>query len=530
MILVLGLVFRISGIFWGLPLFDPYARYFHPDEPKIIHGAFTFPEHIWRNTDLRYPTAFHYLLGILALPFKLLPERTGYDFTYGLGRVISVLAGTITVLITFLLTKKIFDERQALLASFLIAFSMLHVTNSAWATTDVLSSCWMTLFLLLLNRTLEIGIRKDACFTGIALGLCIGTKYTAVVGIIPVLLLYFQEASKASGNYVSIKFLRLFLGIQNLLWILGIAMIVFLITTPGIIVFPQHLGESLEFETARLAQSALPFYHPRVYLNQIASMGAALGWPLAISSLIGIVLVFIRRERVASSWAVMVIVYSIYLGNAMLPRYWIIMMPLLAIFASYFLLVIVQSPVHWKRMIGYSIAALTCSYTFIYAIAGIVSRYPDPRIEAAHFFEANVPKGVSFGFGNISDEFIHLWRYPKIDPEVYQASKMLKRPDYIILTSYEYEAIRETISRKILDSNYRLPQAYWDEWYRRQPPTARQFRFNEALWLGKDPEYCLMKKFAPRLLNPNIEFPPPTIEIFTKQRAPGAKSVECNTK
>ena len=50
-ILLLGAILRFQGIFWGIPVFDPLVHSYHPDEPKIIKGAYRFPRHIFTNPD-----------------------------------------------------------------------------------------------------------------------------------------------------------------------------------------------------------------------------------------------------------------------------------------------------------------------------------------------------------------------------------------------------------------------------------------------------------------------------------------------
>ena len=97
LLLIIGGLLRLSGIFWSLPT-ELYGATYHPDEPKIINAAFEFPTHIIENRDLRYPTAVHYTLGLLAYPLKqLLPEPFNYQAVYLTGRLISVFFGTATI-------------------------------------------------------------------------------------------------------------------------------------------------------------------------------------------------------------------------------------------------------------------------------------------------------------------------------------------------------------------------------------------------------------------------------------------------
>ena len=138
-----------------------------------------------------------------------------------------------------------------------------------------------------------------------------------------------------------------------------------------------------------------------------------------------------------------------------------------------------------------------------------------------------MPPGSSIGLGFASKDYEHSWHYPRIDSKVYEKSNFIKHPDYIVLSSYDYESIRETLSRGILNPDYSLPREYWGEWYLSSPPTAAIFQLNEQLWLGTSPEYCLLKKFPPRKLYAPIEFPAPTIELYLRQDTGVAGSSTC---
>jgi hypothetical protein len=555
LILLVGLVIRLSGIFWGLP-YIKYMRFYHPDESKIIDGAYEFPVHILTNLDLRYPTAFHYTLGILSLPLRLLPYPNDYYTIYLLGRVLSVLAGVAAILATFLLASKIYDRRCALLAAFLIAFSMLHVANSAWATTDVLSSLLMTLFLLVLLNALETESRQAAVCTGVVLGLLIGVKYTGAIAVIPLIFLFFSRHLRRffvrSDPVSSIwRAFTSFLRDRNL-WIVGlVALGTFLLSTPGLFRHPFAFLASLQYEGGRLSKTYLPFYHPETYVVLFKSLSRAMGMPLALTGILGIILALFRKRDVLFALIFMLLVFALYFGSAMEDRYYLIIMPVLALFASSFLSFLIDlgsltsaqsssqraeysqprsAKAAWLRIAGYYLTGLVCLYAFDYSLAGVVSRYPDSRTQAARYIAENVPPGSSIGLGYASKDYEHSWHYPRIDSKIYEKRNFIKHPDYIVLSSYDYEPIRDTLRRGILNPDYSLPREYWNEWYMSSPPTATIFELNEQLWLGASPEYCLLKKFPPRKLYAPIEFPPPTIEIYARLKREGSPSPECVDK
>jgi hypothetical protein len=538
-----GFTFRLSGIFWGLPLVK-YMGFYHPDESKIIDGAYEFPGHIITNLDFRYPTAFHYTLGILSLPLRLIPYPDDYYAIYTMGRILSVTFGTTTILLIYFLTKLIFDRRHALLAASLIAFSMLHVANSAWATTDVLSSFWMTLFLLLLIKSLESHSNRPAVFAGISLGLLVGTKYTGGLAIIPLAILFITQQKRS--NDVSNSLRRNVLSIlrDSRLWIILLFTLgAFLISTPGLIRHPFAFMASLKYEGGRLAGSYLPLYDPQTYVILFNSLSRAIGRPLAVVSLLGLILSLFRRKDILIALAIMLLVFALYFGSSIQDRYYILVMPVLAIFASSFLFFIVE--VSQKlvgkltdqmiedsrladhsqhksllststRIAAYSLAGLVCLHAIFYSFGGVISRYPDTRTQAAQYISENIPLGSSVGFGHAAKDYEHSWHFPRVDKKSHEKKNFLKHPDYIILSSYDFDPIRKTIIRGILNPDYSLPRKYWKEWYLSSPPTSDIFKLNEELWLGTSQEYYLLEKFLPRNLYASIEFPVPIIEIYAR--------------
>jgi hypothetical protein len=406
---------------------------------------------------------------------------------------------------------------------------MLHVANSAWATTDVMLSFWLTLFFLLLVRLFKQPDRRTALWAGIALGFCAGTKYTGAIVLIPLALLAFdppQPPLKISGFARRLKHNLID---RHLLLVAATGLAVFLVTTPGILLHPAAFLASLRFENARLSQDYLPAVDPAVYGGQLVSLAQGMGWPLALAGLLGAAVALKRRQPLALPWVLMLAVYAIYLNNAMLPRYLIPLMPVLAIFAAGLFISLVETKLVWIRTAGVVLTATVCLYTFGYALAGVVARYPDTRSQAARFIESRIPPGASIGLGNISDEFVHLWRYPQIDFDNYLKKDPLKKPEYIVLSSYDYESIRRTLASGMLDPDYTLPQEYARDWYRYQTPAPDFFRLNEDLWLNSPgcaqaqaaqtpppSGYCLWKKFEPLRLYAPIEFPPPAIEIYAR--------------
>jgi hypothetical protein len=284
LLIIVAFSLRLSGIFWGIPPYD--ASYYHPDEPKVIEGAYHFPGDIFTRQDLRYPTAFHYLIGLLTWPIRFVSQQTKLDtfqVTYMVGRFLSVAMGTGTILLVYWLAKRRYNEPISLIAATLLAFMMFHVSNSSLAKTDVATSFFLALFLLLLLILLDHKSIWLALVTGAVLGLLVGTKYTGAFVIIPFLILILVNAFQelVSKNSIQKRILPAFS--NQYLWIISIsALMVFLISTPTILIRPSIFFSSIQFEQDCLEQFRLAFYELNTWKNAFYDLTTAVGFPLAI--------------------------------------------------------------------------------------------------------------------------------------------------------------------------------------------------------------------------------------------------------
>jgi 4-amino-4-deoxy-L-arabinose transferase-like glycosyltransferase len=203
-ILLIAAILRFQGIFWGIPIFDPFVQGYHPDEPKIIKAAYQFPYHILTNKDLRYPTFYAYSLGILSIPVKLIfiikdwsfhvPEL--YIFMTIFGRFVSILLGLGAIFLTFVLGKQLYNEKVGLLSALFLSLSLYHVQNSAWATLDVPDSFFIILTLYFAFKMYEEPSRRSYFITGVSLGILVGTKYDGAFVLIAILVLHYYRTLK----------------------------------------------------------------------------------------------------------------------------------------------------------------------------------------------------------------------------------------------------------------------------------------------------------------------------------------------
>jgi hypothetical protein len=518
-IIIITLVFRLSGILWSLPPFD--IKNYHPDEYKIINGAYDFPQDITKRDDLRYPTGLHYTIGILSWPLKKAVEASRYHkYTYVsvhlAGRLLSILFGTSTILLVYFLAKQYYDEKLALISAAIISLSMYHVINSTWATTDVATSFFLTLLFLLLKPTYERRTLRYEIFSGAVLGMLVGIKYTGVFAVFG-LVAYFMLRNAQELKIGLVKNIRSIITGRTF-WSIGItAIVVFLLSTPVIWLRFEIFTAAMEWEQARLAQHDTPIYNFRVWKDIFVSLTKTVGIPLAILSCLGLMISFIRKGAYEISAAALVLLYFLIFGDALIPRYIIMLLPLMAIMAARSLLFFYPWQSSKLNILNYLVIGLVLVHAFTYTLSAVLSRYPDTRSIAFEYIRENIPRGSEMGIAYTSLEYgwsYHSWRYPKTNFNRYEYVDFLEYPEYLLVSSYDAEQIKETLQSDILFKGYEFPSVYDNQWYRNSPPSPDIFRFYDQLYFKDDTPYELIYRISPYNPNSQMEFPSPTIEIF----------------
>jgi YYY domain-containing protein len=104
------------------------------------------------------------------------------------GRVLSALAGVLTVWALFRLAARLFGRPAGVLAAAFLAVCPLHVQCSHFLATDVMLTLLVVLALHACVDLAERGRRRDALAAGILVGLALATKVSAAPLLVPLLL------------------------------------------------------------------------------------------------------------------------------------------------------------------------------------------------------------------------------------------------------------------------------------------------------------------------------------------------------
>ncbi len=184
--ILLAFCLRLVGINFGLPL------QLHPDESSQVKTALQMQNGDLNPHFFNYPTLFTYQLLVIdggAQLFAQISHRSLDTSTYFLlGRLLSAAYGTLTVWAVFALGRLVFNEAAGLGTAVFLAISPEHVLESHFATVDIAMTFWAILACVLALKAMRAG-KRSWVPVGVAVGLAVGTKYTALIVMPPLLCL-----------------------------------------------------------------------------------------------------------------------------------------------------------------------------------------------------------------------------------------------------------------------------------------------------------------------------------------------------
>lgn len=169
------------------------SRNFSPHNDESILWAmsldFLVNDWEWSKHYMRipYPPGFFYLLaGVTYL----------FEFSLMAVRNISILSGSLTVVVLYFLAKSLYNRKAAFFSALLLCFSSYHIYYSGIAVTDaliillILSSVYF--FWVGWNRN----VLKFCSFSGLLLGLAFNIKYIVIV-IVPATVFFILWSSRS---------------------------------------------------------------------------------------------------------------------------------------------------------------------------------------------------------------------------------------------------------------------------------------------------------------------------------------------
>ncbi len=196
LLLLAAFSLRVYGINWD------DGHMFHPDERFILMvtqklalpsplnlSTIATPKSPLNPQSFAYGSLSFYLLAIVTqLLVKLSPllqPLTGHPIQADLenmrliGRAISATFDTGTVLLTYMLGKRLYNSRVGLLGAAFVAFSVIDIQLSHFYASDTLLTFFIVLSTLAAFRLIKLAGTMESVLVGGAIGLAMATKVSA---------------------------------------------------------------------------------------------------------------------------------------------------------------------------------------------------------------------------------------------------------------------------------------------------------------------------------------------------------------
>lgn len=103
------------------------------------------------------------------------------------GRTVSALAGSLSILLVYLIAGRLYSELSGLCAAALIAFSPLHITCSRYMKGDSLFVFFLLLTVFTVVRAVQEDKKNLVLLSGLFAGFCASSKYTGALAVVVIL-------------------------------------------------------------------------------------------------------------------------------------------------------------------------------------------------------------------------------------------------------------------------------------------------------------------------------------------------------
>ncbi|MHB0878601.1 MAG: DUF2298 domain-containing protein, partial [Anaerolineae bacterium] len=310
------------------------------------------------------------------------------------GRVLSALFDTGTVLLLYLLGRRLFGRIAGLLAATLLTFTVLHVQLGHFYTSETLLVFFIVLTLYWLVRLADGGGRREALWAGAAFGLALACKTTAAPLGLAWLLAFALRQRRPDARHTT----RLMLASAAM----GAA--VFAVVSPYVLLDLRLFLQSIQFETNMVrGVYDLPYTRqyrrtPQYLYQVVQQLRWGMGWLpglLAFSALAWATWRFIKRsgshgEAILIAWC---LPYFLLTGSFMVKfmRYMSPLVPLLYVLAGGMVVYLAARLPRWRYVV-WAVAGAAVAYAVLWtaAFTSIYSR-PFSRHEASIWIYRNIP-------------------------------------------------------------------------------------------------------------------------------------------
>ena len=474
--LILGVAFsvRIIGIGWYLP-YTYYHDEYHtvgralnlitPDGAKLFFSQQAMEDNgVLRIFLLKrakagyfsphssgYPPLYvyiqtffykiYFLLGLLIDSFDSIRDMTLAEI-FLIGRFVSLLFGMGTILLVYLIGKRIYSRKVGLLSSLFLSFTFLHILYSKIIKPDIAMSFFIVLSFLFIYLVYEKGRLRDYLLASIFMGFSVATKYGGIVLIVPLFLAHLFNGLEKKRKLISIFFDK------RIFFLVSFAALGFLMACPYALPKFSGLLGTIKGTLGWLTPLKGSRYMRAWSFYLTVSLNRGMGLFLELFSLAGISYGIICHRKKDILLLSFPLVFFLLVGGLShrTDRYILYIIPFLVIFAAMFVNAITSKMFSLRKkqsLVAFALIAIILIFPVIK-----ISRYlylltqKGTLFQAKEWIEENISEGSRIALETycppVSFKRYNVYQLGRIGIVPFNWYKGRKY-NYIIVSSFMYE-------------------------------------------------------------------------------------------
>lgn len=339
-------------------------------------------------------------------------NANSYEGLNLLGRVLSAAFDTGSIVICFLIGRRVYGLAAGLLAAALYAGSVLAIQQAHFYVVDPIMTFFILVSLFFCLRRAASDSLVDSVLAGLFFGLAMATKVSAAPLALALVVAHVRWRTVIDDRHPASALPRaertLTVAGGALALTLLVAGVAFLISEPyAVLDWPQFSHDIIEQSSVARGGADYPYTrqyaHTTPYLYWLWGLVTwQLGPLLGVGGLVGLVwqlLRQIRRPRVEELYLLawwlpyFAITGSFY---AKFPRYMLPIVPFLCVAGAGLALTLLASQTAWKRWLVGAIAGVTVLTSALYSVAyDHIYAVTNTRVAATQWIYANIPTVVN---------------------------------------------------------------------------------------------------------------------------------------
>ncbi|MFQ5598027.1 MAG: ArnT family glycosyltransferase [Nitrospiria bacterium] len=208
-----------------------------------------------------------------------------------IGRMTSVIMGTVSVVLVYLLGKKVFDFRAGILAALFFALNPIHIEFSHYICVDIPMVMMSIASFYMMAFVYSTGLKKYYLATGLCIALAMLNKFPAIVLFVPFVVVHYARLRVEGVGLSQGLNRRIVLGFL-------IAGTIYVVGAPGILLKPGKLLAMLGLgSSSKKLVNVYSGQTPNLWFHYSAQLFMNLGLPL-----FSLVIIGLTRSISMGSW------------------------------------------------------------------------------------------------------------------------------------------------------------------------------------------------------------------------------------